>query len=165
MKRRNDKGATLAEMTVVLAVIVIISMVVVSFSVMVSNRVKVSRHKLHAEQDLSQVELVTETWIVQQAEQGAAFSIQNGVLIATVQGTDCSLSFSGDTLSGKRADAAALTCLTETVTAVSFHLLDKPDKPDTLFFCTVTYQLPLVGDDERTFTHTFCINPYLGEVF
>lgn len=59
----RKKGATLAELCVVLAVITIISVVVVSFSVMVHQRVNISTDKLKAMEDITIVEHFIEGWV------------------------------------------------------------------------------------------------------
>lgn len=68
MKRNKRKGATLAEMCIVMAVVAIVSLSVTSFATMASGRGTAAATKLDAMGDLEIVEAVVESWILEAAK-------------------------------------------------------------------------------------------------
>jgi Tfp pilus assembly protein FimT len=165
MPFHEKKGATLAELCVVLAVIGIISAMVVSFSIMVSARVTVNRSKLKAEQDLVQVEAITEAWITRQTDNYATITVSEGYLTATQGETADTLSFQENKLSGTLPDGGEIRCNTETIRSVSFQIQEKADGSDSLYFCTITYEIAQTGRTSQTLTHVFCVNPRVGDSY
>ncbi len=156
------KGITLAEMSIVMAVIAIVSLSVVSFVTITSGRGTNSIAKLNAMEEIELVEAVVDGWFAQ------------AVQVEEPLNTGGSFDMSGQTLKvifpGK---TEATDYYLEKVTEVSFSqrfltesgecketLADGDVVKDTLYFCTVTY---VQHNEDVRETYTFCINPRVGE--
>ena len=150
------KGATMAEICIIMAVISIVSMSVVSFITMTSGRSAASIGRLEAIDDLELVETVVDKWFAQTTQpitidkdkgmvlvgELPAIRIENRVLYVDFQG------------------AGMEDYPLERVKALFFTCEESDTKDDVLYFCTVTYYLK--NEDEEQ-TYTFCINPRVGE--
>lgn len=148
------KGATMAEICIIMAVISIVSMSVVSFITMTSGRSAASIGRLEAIDDLELVETVVDKWFAQTTQpitidEGmvkvdglAAIRVDNKTLSVGFQGTDME------------------DYPLERVKALFFTYEESDTKDDVLYFCTVTYYLK--NEDEEQI-YTFCINPRVGE--
>ncbi len=138
MKKACKKGATLGEMAIVLAVLAVISLVVVSFIVALNSRVKLSKAKLAAMQDIQAIEAIVERRIAEEYANGNSpdFKIENGALVS-----------GEETLYAHNATVTKIECAVE-----------KTEK-DAIFFVTLTYKLPNAEEN-----YIFCVNPYAGDI-
>lgn len=170
MKKRSKKrGMTLIEMVVALAVVAVMITMVASFTVVLRDRVNVSRAMLAAQQDLDLIESGAEGWITSLTEQGAVFTAEDNkirAVIAKDTGSEAyTLTFANGALSGTLPEGKTVTWGTEQTQAATFSLITEEDGSDVLFFCTVTYEIPQAENDTSAKqTHTFCINPRVGEI-
>ena len=145
MKKNCKRGFTLAELSVVLAVIAIVSTVVISFTAMVTQRSKISRAHLSALQDIELIETFVETYIENTSDPNVA-------LIEVVENEN------GNELLIDGVKKLAL----ETVTSVEVTPYPNAEADDILYICTTTYHIPYEKKN-NTHTYTFCVNPYVGE--
>ena len=158
----NRKGATLAELMVVLVVISIISFVVVSFTVTVSNKAKNSRSFAAALSEVQMVEAVVEGWIEQNSVE--SFSVQDETILSITK-DETNIKFVYNTiLETTKKDGNVETknlCYTETIQSITFDMESK--EGDYIIFCYVTYEVVLTNETKETLTHTFTINPRVGD--
>lgn len=169
----RKKGTTLVELAVVLAVISIISTIVISFSLMVGRRVRVSRAKLEAMQDVKVIETIAEGWINVMRENGATFTVENNMLKAEIpsNGDPFTLSYdsAAKTLTGTLSgDRAPMTYISERVTSIGFDIYPTENinpGASVLFFFHAEYSVPFVDDgSDKTFDYIFCVNPRVGHI-
>ena len=171
LRKKRRKGMGIAELAVVIAVISIVSLIVVSFTLMVSDKVRNSREKVNAMNDITVIESIVDTWITENVKKEAIFEFNpwDGgseeefiVIQATLQdGSKVSIDFAGNTLSGILPDGNSLSYQTDTVTKITYDKIETKD--DALFFCTITYQVAVSNSNSVTHTYTFVINPRVGD--
>ena len=158
------RGATLAELCVVLAVIAVISVMVTSFTIVLNQKTEISTAKLNAMQDLYLIENAAEEWAEIMAAEGASFSAEEGVLSADVGGSLYKLSFESGKLVAPKVSGEPMICTTDTVSDISFALLEG-EEGNSLMFCTVNYEIPGARRGSSTsYSRTFCIDPHHGEL-
>ena len=165
MKRNKRKGATLAEMCIVMAVVAIVSLSVTSFATMASGRGTAAATKLDAMGDLEIVEAVVESWIAEAVKQesvittpganGAAISINENDLIRVRSSGWMEVSFPGEN--------EILDYRLKSVTGLNIDTETNETGTATIYYCTVTYEYRngLVTKDQ---TYTFCVYPRVGEI-
>lgn len=144
------KGVTLAEMSIVMAVIAIVSLSVVSFVMITSGRGTAGIAKLNAMEEIELVEAVVDGWFAQAAQEGEPFIPQSSIML---EGQTLRVIF-------PKKDKPTDYYL-EKVKSVKFTQ-EPPNEitGDVLYFCTVTY---VQEEDAREQTYIFCINPRVGE--
>ena len=167
------KGATLAEICVVLAVVSIISLVVVSFVSMTSGRSAASAAKLKAMEDIELVESLVDNWFAAMMKDGGKVE-QNDELI------DNNIVFNDDhTIIQGRVDGSirienlselkVLLPGQEDETTYPLNAVKElsweteENEADTLYFCKVKYTYHM-NSKEVVQYYTFCVNPRVGEV-
>ena len=172
MKRNKKKGATLAEMCIVMAVVAIVSLSVTSFATMASGRGTAAATKLDAMGDLEIVEAVVESWILEATKDPEnVINIDPEVsnkITATKNdpATSGSIMFDRQTLNVTfpNVDDAVLYRL-KSIKGVQFAEETRGDgeREISLYYCTVTYQYRngIVTKDQ---TYTFCVYPRVGEI-
>ena len=137
------RGMTLAELSIVLAVIAIVSTLVVTFVVLVNERSNASTARLDA---LNEVALA-ESMIESHLESGESVSDDDFNLETKV---------------------LTLGSVTHTFTKIinieitKKHAVENDANSDTLFICTVTYNIFDNGAAEPE-TYTFVVDPHVGE--
>lgn len=164
MKRNKRKGATLAEMCIVMAVVAIVSLSVTSFATMASGRGTAAATKLDAMGDLEIVEAVVESWIAEAVKQeseiqvpgnnDAAIGINENDLIRVRKNGWMEVSFPGENeiLDYRLKSVVGLT-------------IEKEPGTDgvNIYFCTVHYEYRN-GIVTKPATYTFCVYPRVGEI-
>ena len=167
----KKKGATLAEICVVLAVVSIISLMVVSFVSMTSGRSSTSATKLNVMEELDLVETLVDNWlttVIEECRQTAdnSLTISDDAQNVRIQGSlDAhvymeNLSELKILLPGQETDAIYLL---KTVKGLKFACVTQENTGDALYFCTVEYAYR-TSNNEVTQYYTFCVNPRVGEV-
>ena len=163
-KLKSRKGATLAELVIVLAVVVIAAGMVVSFSSMMHGAQGISNARHEALQDVRVAEALIESFIENNAdkveiEKGGAGS-KGDILYSFIKlGSDGD----GNALiyviqgEGENSDIKPVISLKS---AKSISFVEEKGTNDTLYYCTITYS---VADAPHSYTYTFCVNPYAGE--
>ena len=146
MKKNNKRGFTLAELTMVLAVLVIVSAMVVSFTAMVSNSRQLSTARLEALQDVRVAEALIENFI----EGNEDVRVSDDKTTLTAGESTLLLDENGNLVIGNGGSIAL-----ERVKSITFDYYGETDK---IYYCTVVYT---VGD--KDFNYIFCVNPYVGE--
>ena len=154
MRRKPNKGMTIAEICIVLAVLSIVSLSIVSFAAMATGRGATSTDKLKVMQDIELLEALVDNWF------NEAYTItdkpeandENSSLIVG----DKSLSWAKN---GNLVIDGTQTYRFETVTELTFEKMSQGD--DDIYFCTVTYTYRQNKDREGTYI--FCVNPRVGE--
>ena len=170
MKRNKRKGATLAEICIVMAVVAIVSLSVTSFATMASGRGTAAATKLDAMGDLEIVEAVVESWILEAAKDPEnVINIDPEVsnkITATKNDpvTSGSIMFDQQTLNVTFPGVSdAVLYRLKSITGLKFDAKQNKDATATIYYCTVTYEYRngIVTKDQ---TYTFCVYPRVGEV-
>ena len=163
MKNKQRRGATVAELMVVIAVLAIAATMVVSFSAMTSGTTKLANAKLEALNEIRLAESAIEGFIESNSNdltllyvpisEGSEQKICRSM--STTNSSDM-LRCNGGKITVNKAGNQTTVDL-EYVTDIIFtHKGDS--NTDTLYYCTITYK---IGDSD--FYYTFCVNPYAGE--
>ena len=145
---KNRRGFTIAELTIVLAVIAVVSTMVVSYVTIITQRNRAATERLNVMQDIQVIESMTEAWIEE---------------ISNIGVTDDTLISIDDTSVAMKFDLASSTYCALTkyeTTAIKSVTYRSEGSDDILYFVTVTYAL---SDKNGLQTYTFCVNPYVGE--
>ena len=155
MNKNNKRGFTLAELTVVLAVLVIVSAMVVSFTAMVSNSRQLSSARLDALSDVRVAETLIEGFIegnenVIVADDKNSISADGKRLFFEKNEEEQGGTL---TITGGETDT---TITLDRVTEITFDY--HGEDTDKIYYCTVKYN---VGN--HNYDYTFCVNPYVGE--
>ena len=156
---RNKKGFTLAELSIVLALVAVISAVVVSFAIMMSERTKANQYKLNLIQELDFVETTIEGFVDSVGGANAVFDdSSSGVLSADVGGNTHSISFSVDSsvLTVSRPDISEYSITLETINGLSFKVVSSAN--ESLIMCTATY-----FDNNALIRQTFTVFSRVGQ--
>ena len=159
----GNKGSSLAEMCVVLAVVSIVALVVVSFTTMVSARGTVSAAKLKMMEDRQLTKIVLESWLNQLTEENAVITADESGLSAAIDGEVFSVTLEEDRLTADVPNGDPLSCPIHTITGITFDVMSHSG--DAIYFCTADYVLPhpAGGVIQRSFT--FTLNPHIGDVY
>ena len=171
-KLKSRKGATLAELVIVLAVVVIAAGMVVSFSSMMHGAQGISNARHEALQDVRVAEALIESFIENNAgeikiqEDGAGskgdilyvgdtFDTKESFIRLSSDGDGNALIYvvSDDGENGGNKPVISL----KSADSITF---EKIGENDILYYCTITYS---VADAPHSYTYTFCVNPYAGE--
>lgn len=156
---RNKKGFTLAELSIVLALVAVISAVVVSFTVMMSERTKANQYKLNLIQELDFVETTIEGFVDSVGGANAVFDdSSSGVLSADVGGNTHSIGFSVDSsvLTVSRPDISEYSITLETINGLSFKVVSSGN--ESLIICTATY-----FDNNALISQSFTVFSRVGQ--
>ena len=180
-KLKSRKGATLAELMIVLAVLVIAAGMVVSFSSMMHGAQGISNARHEALQDVRVAESLIEGFI--ENNEGAAQKVEideNGSLkFIDENDKTATLGFfssnvvsminiinyddSNAQLQLENIDSIVFNI--ETNAGPEYTMRDEDGRlyrllfpTDVLYYCTITYEVA-----DTSYTYTFCVNPYVGE--
>ncbi len=155
---KNRKGATLAELMIVLAVIVIAAGMVVTFSSMMHGAQGVSNARYEALQDVKVAEALIEGFIEKCAEDGVT-------LVDKKPGEtdpDGNIYIDGEETPAIYFHATVFKVgenevkFLENIDSITFDIDSAGN--DTLYYCTINYSV-----SNTDYTYTFCVNPYIGE--
>ena len=169
MKRNKRKGATLAEICIVMAVVAIVSLSVTSFATMASGRGTAAATKLDAMGDLEIVEAVVESWILEAAkdtESDITIDEDKAKITATKNDPNSSgsIMFSGHTLNVTfPGESDAVLYQLKSIVGLKFEAVPNNDDSANLYYCTVTYEYRN-GIVTKEQTYTFCVYPRVGEI-
>ncbi len=159
-KSNNRRGFTLAELSIVLAVLVIVSAMVVSFTTMVGGSQELSSARLDAIGNVQVAEAIIESFI--EGNEIADFTGEVSSLETANAENKKTLTFNleeGEDVGGTLSitDGETDTTITlERVTEITFDYYG--NGTDGIYYCTIKYQ---VGNHD--YDYTFCVNPYVGE--
>lgn len=170
-KYNKRKGATLAELIIVLAVLVIASTMVVSFSSMMHGAQGISNERFEAMQDVTAAESIIEGFIeninygipgkLESANKLSFSTLNNGTY-------DKFVTFNNGFIVACYGEDSQVAMELEHINSITFKVLT-PDGEiaendnilttnDVLYYCTINYFV-----DKTNYTYTFCVNPYVGE--
>ncbi len=173
---KSRKGATLAELLVVLAVLVIAATMVVSFSSMMHGAQGISNARLEALQEVHLAESLIEGFIENSEK---AIEIKDGDKLYLMGEDNASVFFSTgkvlyvygndvmflESIESIKFDTARYAVINNNILSSNSSVVVGGITPsngftssDVLYYCTITYS---VGD--TLYTYTFCVNPYVGE--
>ena len=175
------RGMTMAEILIGIAVVAIAVVMVVSFSVSMGDRMERSGAQLEAREELELVESLTRSWLNNVLTNDAATEFSVTAPDADGWGRDLAvklgpapgegeqdarqtftLACQYKRLMGTRPTGEAIDLRLERVTGATFFVT--VDGDDALFYCRVTYQVPMSGSNRmQELTHVFCVNPHIGE--
>lgn len=191
MKRNKRKGATLAEICIVMAVVAIVSLSVTSFATMASGRGTAAATKLDAMGDLELVEAIVESWIFEATKNPenvisidpkdkakimatndnpiarGSIMFDRQTLNVTFPGVDDAVLYRLKSIVGLEFSRVRL--MEDGSVSVDEVISGETDEETSenakavLYYCTVTYQYRngLVTKDQ---TYTFCVYPRAGEI-
>ena len=163
-KGNKRKGATIAELCVVLAVISVISAMVVSFTVMISDKTKDSRKNVEVSNDLDRICTAFENFVEYYNSEDSVWSVDGDSLKVTMDGETYEATFDGEKKEfyARIGDGEPMRVYTTRVKTVEFDLLQKDGK--SVFFCRVTYYAPTSGKSEEECVRVFARCPRSGTV-
>lgn len=164
-KEKQKKGFTLSEVCVVLAVVGIVSAIVTSFCIVMHHRSNMSRARLDIVNEINVVETYVERWVDKMYENGAEFSINEGVLTATIGTVDYKATFTDGVFNGEVPADETMTFNTMRIESLEFDCAKNEGTGDKIFFCTATALLPQVNGEDKQEQYTFCVNSRIGESF
>lgn len=164
-KEQQKKGFTLSEVCVVLAVVGIVSAIVTSFCIVMHHRSNMSRARLDIVNEINVVETYVERWVDKMYENGAEFSINEGVLTATIGTVDYKATFTDGVFNGEVPADETMTFNTMRIESLEFDCAKNEGTGDKIFFCTATALLPQVNGEDKQEQYTFCVNSRIGESF
>ena len=152
--KKHRKGATLAEICVVLAVIAIVSSIVLSFCLLMHYRTLESTKRLQIINEVEAVESMVEAWCDKVISQGEII-VTDGNNLSTDKRSD--ISFRDHIFSVVTSEkSTTLEC--ETISSVTFEVLNATDSDDQIIFCTVECILPIADGESKPRTYVFCVN-------
>ena len=162
----GNKGSSLAEMCVVLAVVSIVALVVVSFTTMVSARGTVSAAKLKMMEDRQLTKIVLESWLDRAAEANATVTVdESGNINASYpEAETCAVVLEENRIIADIPGEDSLFCPINILSSLKFDCLTN-EGGDAIYFCTADYVLPhpAGGVIQRSFA--FALNPHIGDVY
>ena len=158
-RRKLKKGATLIELTVVLAVLAIVSTMIVSFSVFLSARVDTSVKANSLMQDVVSIKATFEGWVDELTEEQATFSCENSSLKATVNSSEYSIALTDNVLSATMPSGEDLTINITVIKELAFNVVENDSKTQTLFICKAFYWA-----DNKLQYFSFTVNPFVNDV-
>lgn len=159
-----QKGSTLAEMCVVLAVVSIVALAVVSFTTMVSARGTVGAAKLKMMEDRQLIKVVLEGWLNQLTEENTVITADESGLSAAIDGEVFSVTLEEDRLTAAIPNGDPFSCPINTLTSLSFIEMSH-ENGDAIYFCTAEYELPNPSGGVIQRSFTFALNPHIGDVY
>lgn len=156
----NRRGFTLAELTVVLAVLVIVSAMVISFTAMVTNSRQLSSARLDALSDVKVAESIIEGFI---EGNGDIIALNDGIYVETEGVDENNEKTKNKVLYFEKSEEEQGGTLTTPETSVTLERVneitfEEHGSADKIYYCTIKYS---VGNHE--YNYTFCVNPYVGE--
>jgi len=177
-KNNSRKGATLAELIIVLAVLVIAATMVVSFSSMMHGAQGISNERFEAMQDVTAAESIIEGFIESHASAENYVSIDDNdhVVFHSVSDPTKTTSFNFynnvDLLLINYLNGSNVSMEFEHIESITFELeatiindsmviggkATTVYGGDIIYYCTINYSV-----DKTNYTYTFCVNPYAGE--
>lgn len=143
--KNRRRGATLAELCVVIAVAAIVAVMVVSFSTMASQRVRVTEYKAEVLTEIAMVESVTEQWIHRCLGEGKT---PNAIETFAPR-------IEGDKLIFDESLSVPVNVIDQ------LHLTVETSNDDALYTVTLIYS----DANGKATPYTFFVNPRIGEVY
>ncbi|MBR2902953.1 MAG: hypothetical protein IKC38_07100 [Clostridia bacterium] len=162
-ERTNRRGSTIAELTIVLAVVTIVASLVVSFTLLITNRSMISNCKLQMMEDSNIVTSALNYWLGYMEEKEVPVLASEGGLVATINEETCAI-FIQDGLLVLNTPEKNLRYDLGTMDCMEIHMETKPDG-DTIYFCMVYYLLHRTYGEDIPFELVLVVNPHIGEVY
>ena len=157
-KDARKKGATLMELTVVLAVLSIITTMVVTFSIFLGERTKATVKSNDLMQEVVSIKAVVEKWVNDLSENDAIFSIENSTtIVAETDGSKYYLTLNGNLLSANLFNNENLFCTINAFDTLAFNI--QKNSGQTLFICRAFY-----SSENLVQYFSFTVNPFVGDV-
>lgn len=175
MTTKREKGMTISEICIVIAVLAIVSVVVVSFAAMATGRGTVGVDKLKVMQDVELLEAVVDQWFAEvYTKPGDVEIVANNdtEALSLKDREGLTLQFAGSNLVAvfpvKNAGEGEETTTSRTyqfevITGLKFERVVDESGTDDIFFCTITYEYRSGQNKTGKGTYTFCINSRVGE--
>lgn len=160
---KSLRGATLAEMMIVLGVLALISTIVISFVIMSNENVRTSRQKVDALNDIAVVESIMDNWLSSEMKYLSSDYFKD----ESKKDLDITVNY-GDKINkllfknGKiqcYLNGSEVTYIPDTITKIETIIKNK-DENDRIAICYITYELVLSNNDIREYTYSFVVYPY-----
>ena len=158
-KGKLKKGATLVELSVVIAVLSIISTMVVSFSIFLSERTKTTVKANDLMQDIVSTKTITKSWVENLTTLDAEFYCQDGVLSASIDQNEYLITLNDGTLSATMPNGQTLSVKLNVITEIRFNKQTNSSGSETIYICKAFYQA-----DNGVKYFAFAINPFVGDI-
>lgn len=148
---KRDRGSTLVELCVVMALVAIVGTAVVSFSVMISGYTGRMALDSQVKEGLAYVELALDVWLPSMEAEGASVEVSEsgGALTATAGDKTYTLSLKNGSITGSLPDGSTLSYTADGLQSLSFAIKTKAEQssdPRLLVVCTVTHETPFSTD-------------------
>lgn len=174
MTTKREKGMTISEICIVIAVLAIVSVVVVSFAAMATGRGTVGVDKLKVMQDVELLEAVVDQWFAEvYTKPGDVEIVANNdtEALSLKDREGLTLQFAGSNLVAVfpvegEMEPQTRTYRFEVITGLTFEIRSAKNGDtieDDIFFCTVHYEYRSGQNKTGKGTYTFCINSRVGE--
>lgn len=160
---RKQKGVSIAEMCIVLALLAIVGTLVVSFSLMVNARANAGTTRLNAADDLKVSQAILDAWVDKMTGLNAQFTADETGLSATVGGETYAVSLQEDMLLAPLPDGETLSCPISVAEEFRFGLMTRPGG-NPLIFCTISYTVKSPAGVKTEAEDTFTILSRVGEI-
>lgn len=149
---KSRRGATLAELLVSLAMVAIMAAMVISFVMLLTQRNRTNAANEALQQDLQIVESGVTAWVESFASGQDLQIVADGKQVQVGE-SSYKLQFAYGKLTGALSDGRSVVVHTQGVQDITFEMMTN-GAGEQLLFCTL---------HSESGTHTFCVNPYVGE--
>ena len=154
------KGVTIAETMVALALVSIMITLVVSFVLSITRQTKANASNDAMRRDCILIESAAERWMNKLVGQSISNSTDKKTLTATVEGETYTIKFENNAIVGTLPNEEDIKFYTESVTEITFELLENDS--ELLLICTVTCKYQ---EGDKTEEFKICVNPHLGDSY
>ena len=151
------KGASIAEMIIVIAVLSIISTIVVSFIVMSNENIRASNQKVDALNDIAVVESIVESWVKDMNAHGGELKVDDNNSSKIILDVTPSLWLSFENKEIIRQGDVIYT--TSVVENISFEVLSNTND-EQLVLCTIEYKVQISNSKEQKYYYSFTVYNY-----
>lgn len=171
---KRKKGATVAEMIVVIAVLSIISAIVVSFIIVANEKVRTGNERVYALNDVTVIESKVDAWIRKMQiidENKLTFSTVYGEVVNGKVSSDLRVvNSSGEVhtisfFNGQLLEDSTVVYTSSVIKKVDFTVLRQKtlfsgEDYEYLIICNVTYQIHKTRKETVDYQYTFAVLKY-----
>lgn len=163
-ENKRKIGVSIAEITVVLALISIVSLSIVSFTTMLSAHSSSIATKLKVEEDIEACNIIIKNWVdIISRDYSADITVVDNTLCANIDSINYKIILSDDTITAELPDRQNLMLEINKLISLRFEKLK--NERDEIYLCTATYELPRISEKKDIKEISFFINSHIGDVF
>lgn len=147
--KRNNRGFTIVELVITMALIAIVSALVITFTVLLANRVKVAQNEKNAIAQLSDIEIGLKNWIMHYDNADFDIVDDNDKLIAQKGGVNtCELKLNDD--KSALVSSGETVCELNNVISVRFQTKISSITGKKLIYAYIDYYLPNTNNEQTS---------------